>query len=435
MMSKVTFQIYLKSFCFLLEPKEMADIIDTGLHKDKINCADLRCFAIHCRVFLESQVEVDWRVKLLLITLTEISQVLYGKDVERCPKTVLRFYNLTWLHHELCVDLSPTTKKVTMGKMFGTYFHSLLVHAPCQYEVVSLLSVNTEKQERLFGQARTAATMTSNRKPENLIKSVLLHLQGKLLIKVKEGAPVDSRVSRLAQLCPSYKGTSFKKSFIKLRQTSWQSHLERIAPFLVNGPGFWWDDNTESVNFFDGDSHQRFNDKGPALLHFRDSQLPAVAQRSKCAWRAILENKTLYDNNGDHVSTWKENRSEVSPSFGCSGANPSGPFSTPSEASPSFDSSGGNPSGPFSTPSEVSPSFGSSGANPSRAFSTPSNLFDYGESPLQYCLLPGVQFPIPVCPLCPHQLQLPKLKSGLILMTWKLAQSHWTRLPSNLKQS
>ena len=45
--------------------------------------------------------------------------------------------------------------------------------------------VNTEKQESVFGQARATALGCSNRQPENVIKSVLLHLQSKSLIGKK----------------------------------------------------------------------------------------------------------------------------------------------------------------------------------------------------------------------------------------------------------
>ena len=70
-----------------------------------------------------------------------------------------------------------------------------------------------------------------------------------LLMKVKEGAQVDSRVTKLAQSYRSFKGTSVKKSFIRSRQTSWQSCLETIAPFLENGPSFWWDDKPNMSTF------------------------------------------------------------------------------------------------------------------------------------------------------------------------------------------
>ena len=300
---------------FIVGPfkEELTALISNSLHKEKINCADLRCLSIQCCIFLVSKA-VDWKVKLLIITITELTHIVYAKSVHRTPKLVLRLYNLSWLHHELCFDLFPTTRKISMAKMFGTYFHSLLVHAPSQYELISLSSVNTEKQERLFGQARMAASTTSNRKPENIIKSVLLHLQSKLL--VKDGRSIDSaiesRVSKLAKSCSEYQGTSFSKSFIQCRPASWQSHLRRISPFLEQGPGSWWEETDLSFDFFDGLSHSSYQN-GPELLHFRNHRIPTIIQRCETAWKNILEKKILipateikvYDEQGDVLSIWR----------------------------------------------------------------------------------------------------------------------------------
>ena len=36
--------------------------------------------------------------------------------------------------------------------MFGQYLHAITAHSPTQYELSCLRSLNTENQERLFGQ-------------------------------------------------------------------------------------------------------------------------------------------------------------------------------------------------------------------------------------------------------------------------------------------
>ena len=312
---------------------EICGIINNCLRKEKINCADLRCLVMHCFLFLKSK-SVNWKIKSLISTITEITGILYSRSYDRCPKLVLRLYNLSWLHHELCVDLFQKTRKITMTKMFGTYFHALFIHAPRQYELISLSSVNTEKQERLFGQARMAATTASNRKPYNVIKSVLLHIQSKSLIKQDgDGVIIDSRVSKLAKSCPKYKGTSFQKSFIQSRVASWQSHLERIAPFLIYGPGCWWEESEQHINFFDGAAHIS-QKKGPELLHFRSHQIPSVIERCQEAWKSVLEKKIcipadtikIYDWQGDVISIWRPN------SESCPIPTPTTPISTPSES-------------------------------------------------------------------------------------------------------
>ena len=294
--------------------KDMMGLIETSLQKVKTNCADLRCLVIQCSLFLQSKEAIDWKIKLLISTITEISHILYRRSDERSPKLVLRLYNLTWFHHELCVDLFPITRKITMAKMFGTYFHSLLIHSPHQYEIIAQSSVHTEKQERLFGQARLAATTSSNRTPENIMKSVLLHLQSKSLLK-QENSTSDgsSRVSKLAKSCPVYNGTCIPEDFIDSRPTSWQSHLECIAPFLENGGDWWEKGDDKSVQFLDGEIHSSHCQNGPSLLEFRNAQLSTVSARSKAAWKNILEQKVIipakeikiYDEKGNLTSIWK----------------------------------------------------------------------------------------------------------------------------------
>ena len=66
-----------------------------------------------------------------------------------------------WVHHKLCKDLFCTPREITYQKLFGAYLHSLLAHAPRQYEIICLRSVNTENQECMFQQAKKIGTNTS----------------------------------------------------------------------------------------------------------------------------------------------------------------------------------------------------------------------------------------------------------------------------------
>ncbi len=63
--------------------------------------------------------------------------------------------------------------------MFGHHLHAVTVHSPTQYELASLRSLNTENQERLFGQARSIAESCTNHHPENVIPQIMLRLQAK----------------------------------------------------------------------------------------------------------------------------------------------------------------------------------------------------------------------------------------------------------------
>ena len=62
---------------------------------------------------------------------------------------------------------------------FGQYLHNLVVHAPPQYELVCMHSTNAESQERLFSQAKHISQRATNRKPENVVPTILLSLQAR----------------------------------------------------------------------------------------------------------------------------------------------------------------------------------------------------------------------------------------------------------------
>ena len=222
--------------------------------------------------------------------LIRVSEVLYSSDEERTPRQALQLYNNTWWHHELCRDLL-TDVTSSRTNTFGIYLHALSSHASQQYELVSLKSVNTENQERLFGQTRRIATATSSRKPANIITNTFLWLQakqkvGNLLHSTKKAY---SKVKRAASGLPPLGCTEVKKQFISKRKHSWQVHLERINPFLLASKGIWWDEAQDSSRyiFFDGKTSQNTIVKSPSATLSKCNK--DVIHRQNEAWQAILE--------------------------------------------------------------------------------------------------------------------------------------------------
>ena len=134
-----------------------------------------------------------------------------------------------------------------------------------------LKSINTENQERLFQQAKSIASKCSNRKPDNVISSVLLRLQAREISGKLSNmyGKVESRVGSVAsKSATSYYGTTVSKTFIEERPHSWQAHLSRISSFLIQEQ-IWWKEEPENVVFFDGDNDPNYRDEGPVLKHFR----------------------------------------------------------------------------------------------------------------------------------------------------------------------
>ena len=197
---------------------------------------------------------------------------------------------------ELCRDLFGNPRKVTRSKMFGHYLHALTAHSPTQYELTSLRSLNTENQERLFGQGRVIAEACTNHHLENVIPQVMLRLQAKqerhmAMTSVKKG---DTQVTHVAKDLPKLPGTTVKNSFIKHRKDSWQNHLQRISPFLVAGEDAWWTSVDGGFHFRDGDGDSNTqSEDGFTLLHFRQHLVVDVEERRKRCWNRIIEDRIV----------------------------------------------------------------------------------------------------------------------------------------------
>lgn len=146
-------------------------LISSCLAKEKKSGADLRRVAIQVYLLLRD-LEVSPKVLQLLQTVIKMGEIAYSFDSARSPRQLLQLYNTCWLHMELCRDLLAKPKKISTSKMFGHYIHALTVHSPTQFELSSLRSLNTENQERLFGQARVIAESCTNHHTENVIPQV-----------------------------------------------------------------------------------------------------------------------------------------------------------------------------------------------------------------------------------------------------------------------
>ena len=177
-------------------------------------------------------------------------------------------------------------------KFFGAYLHALTIHAPLQYEIICLRSVNTENQERLFQQAKKIAISTTNRKPENVIPSIMLRPQAKQLSgKVSAMYQAsETEVVKVAAKVPPFNGTSVTSEFITSRLRSWQGHLERISSYLVVGEGIWWSKKVDDLFVFnDGDTDIDYRSEGPDLKHFRSMMLQDIPSRSQKNWKKIIK--------------------------------------------------------------------------------------------------------------------------------------------------
>ena len=142
----------------------------------------------------------------------------------------------------------------------------------------------------MFGQARKAAESASNRHSENIIKTIMLRLQAKkqsghTLHSVNEA---DSVVSKAAANLPTFSRTRVKKNYILSRKHSWQAHLERISPFLVQEQE-WWADTLDGYEFKDAETDPDTSVHGPSLMHFTTATLSDVRDRQVRSWKVIAD--------------------------------------------------------------------------------------------------------------------------------------------------
>ena len=156
--------------------EECQKILDSTLVKDKTSGALYRAAAIKILLKLQKTPLVDPMLMTLLTTAVQMCEILYLQDSKWTPQKILRLYNCSWLHHELCSQFISPPKFQNLTHLFGQYLHDLVVHAPPQYELVCLRSTNAESQERLFSQAKHISLRATNRKPENVLPTILLSL-------------------------------------------------------------------------------------------------------------------------------------------------------------------------------------------------------------------------------------------------------------------
>ena len=71
--------------------------------------------------------------------------------------------------------------------------------------------------------------------------------------------------------------------------SSWQAHLSRISTYLKAGEGVWWETQEEHYLFHDSDNDPPTQAQGPALDHFRNTNICSIWRQNQAEWKAIVE--------------------------------------------------------------------------------------------------------------------------------------------------
>ena len=179
---------------------------------------------------------------------------------------------------------------MTRDKIYGKYLHTLLIHAPLQYRLVSGESINCEDEERFFKTIRDITHGTSNNSQGHLIGNLIVRLE--VESRCREGMN-SIQVNEINDLGLSIHAKElnslFSYEFIQQNSADWQSHMERISDFLIF-ENKWWEKTEFGIEFFDFTNEPENRELYPNLHHFRSSNISAITSQLEKQWKFIIEN-------------------------------------------------------------------------------------------------------------------------------------------------
>ena len=235
-------------------------------------------------------------LQTLLDTLVEMEQVLYAKDYKRCPRLILRYHNISFLHFVMCsLEFGSTPTAMSARKFYGKYIHNLVSHEPVQLRLISGQSSNAENEERIFNAIKGITNTTSSYKPSHVITNLFLRLQAEEELGSQDTTTQkqQNNITKLAASLPKFPNTKVPSCILDEHKYSrwWQAHLERISDFLLPGEGVWWvyHETSGQVEFFDSEAEQETRNEGPSLHHFRSTSFKQEEHYLSQCWNMCTQ--------------------------------------------------------------------------------------------------------------------------------------------------
>ena len=121
--------------------------------------------------------KIDLEILDVLLTLTEIQEIIYSAESKRTSTLISRYHNVTSQNALLINKVIQQPKSLTSQKLFGHYYHSVIVHSLQQLRIMSGLSSNVEDKERTFNFLKTITKATLNHHPENVLLNAMISIQ------------------------------------------------------------------------------------------------------------------------------------------------------------------------------------------------------------------------------------------------------------------
>ncbi|KAL9977266.1 hypothetical protein ACROYT_G014652 [Oculina patagonica] len=95
---------------------------------------------------------VSDKVQTLLNTLTEISSILYAKPEERCPRSILRLHNQTFICAIACEEVIRQSQILTEKKFYGRRGHDISAEdSPHCDRILNSDNQEDEEDEEIVG--------------------------------------------------------------------------------------------------------------------------------------------------------------------------------------------------------------------------------------------------------------------------------------------
>ena len=270
--------------------KQLQTVIDVSFDgKTAKNSSDYRKSVIIIANWCRKNIRTHTLTKLFQ-TLAEIQEILYSPDKERTLHSILRLYNITFQHAILLHDIiKKDNMKGTERKLFGSYFHNIVCHAPDQYRILSGRSANTEKEESTFNFIKTNTKLTSNHHADNIITNTLIRVAArKNLNNLTEHQRPESYVNNIYHpLKISLKNTKISFKWMKVQSREYQCLLARQADYLLEAG--WWEEKEDGVEFFDKEGYPVNTTQ--QLHHFRSTTITNTIEYVKQCWNKCIEQK------------------------------------------------------------------------------------------------------------------------------------------------
>ena len=152
-------------------------------NRDNNRACDYRRGLIELAIVMKDHIS-DYETLEVLLTLIEIQRILYSHADTRTPRQILQLYNMTFKHFHLVQQVFKSNLvTITKNKLYGKYFHNLMIHAPLQYRLIAGSSINCEDEERIFNLLKSITGSTTSYHSGHVIGNLILRYQAENNIK------------------------------------------------------------------------------------------------------------------------------------------------------------------------------------------------------------------------------------------------------------